>query len=393
MMKAVLHRIVIATLALAASSAWAFDWPGGTLSVSVTARGSEVFAGRVPSSPWGSTNFLNDPVVELRGAGNVLVAQRTITGTAADWFDGGERNATVTFDVPAGSYTLVGRDGTRHVRFAGEGWSGFRLAFDPIAEPATEPPPPVQFMLMTFAGPGGSVSPGGTFVAGTVASVAPFPDASHDFAGWSGDAGGGAVPLAVLMDRDKAVTANFALKSFTLVTSALGGGSVTPGGTYPIGSTVTLSAVPDAWHYFAGWTGDASGSLAVTPVFLDRPKMVTAQFAPKADQSITFPPPGDQPVGSTLSLTAASSSGLPVSLAVVSGPAVWDGSTLTVNGPGQIVVRATQPGDAYTLPAPAATVTFNGLTAVASITYQPAARTLLQQGRAGEGVIYVLERP
>jgi hypothetical protein len=47
------------------------------------------------------------------------------------------------------------------------------------------------------------------------------PDAAHDFAGWSGDAGGSANPLAVLMDRAKSVQANFALKSFTLTTSAM----------------------------------------------------------------------------------------------------------------------------------------------------------------------------
>jgi hypothetical protein len=49
-------------------------------------------------------------------------------------------------------------------------------------------------------------------------------------------------------------------------------------------------------------------------------------------------------------LSATASSGLPVTLAVVSGPATLDGTALTVTGPGSVVVRARQAGDARYFP-------------------------------------------
>ncbi|HWR54031.1 MAG TPA: hypothetical protein VN428_23175 [Bryobacteraceae bacterium] len=62
-------------------------------------------------------------------------------------------------------------------------------------------------------------------------------------------------------------------------------------------------------------------------------------------QSIYFPPIADRWYRDTpVLLAATASSGLPVSYAVVSGPARVSGSMLTVTGPGRISVRASQPG-------------------------------------------------
>jgi uncharacterized repeat protein (TIGR02543 family) len=113
-------------------------------------------------------------------------------------------------------------------------------------------PPPPQYTLSATAGAGGAVSAGGTFVAGTVVALSAFPDPVHDFAGWSGDAAGTANPVSVTVDRNKSVQANFTPKIYVLATSATAGGGVTPGGSYPIGTTVTISATPDATHYFSG---------------------------------------------------------------------------------------------------------------------------------------------
>jgi len=79
------------------------------------------------------------------------------------------------------------------------------------------------------------------------------------------------------------------LISYALTTGTNGGGSVTPGGTYPAGTTVTLSASPDATHRFTDWSGDATGSIPSIAVTLDRAKFVQANFTGKTPQTIAFP--------------------------------------------------------------------------------------------------------
>ncbi len=251
--------------------------------------------------------------------------------------------------------------------------------------------PPVQYSLATLAGAGGSVSPGGIFASGASATVTASPDAAHDFSGWSGDASGIANPYGIVMDRDKTVQANFVLKSYLLTTSAANGGSVTPGGSYPLGTIVTITATTDATHYFIGWAGDASGTAPSVAVTVDRAKAVQALFAAMNAQTITFNPPGDHPLGSpAFALAATASSGLRVTFAIVSGPATIAGNSVQVTGPGTVIVQASQAGDPFTLAAPAVTQSFN-VTAPAVTKYRAAARTLLQSGQSTAAVPYVLQ--
>ena len=71
-----------------------------------------------------------------------------------------------------------------------------------------------------------------------------------------------------------------------------------------------------------------------------------------APQTITFAPVGDQVFGvDPIALDATSDSGLDVEVVVVSGPASIDGSTLTVTGAGEVMLRASQAGDGNYLPA------------------------------------------
>ena len=72
-------------------------------------------------------------------------------------------------------------------------------------------------------------------------------------------------------------------------------------------------------------------------------------------QTITFNPAGPFTYGDgPIALTATASSGLPVTLEIMSGPGALNGSMLTINGAGSIQVRASQPGnDSYHAAAPA----------------------------------------
>lgn len=64
-------------------------------------------------------------------------------------------------------------------------------------------------------------------------------------------------------------------------------------------------------------------------------------------QAITFPVPANKlTTDAPFQLNAMSSSGLPVSYEILSGPATLSGNTVTLTGqPGEVTVRATQPGN------------------------------------------------
>lgn len=118
-------------------------------------------------------------------------------------------------------------------------------------------------------------------------------------------------------------------------------------GSYAVVATV---GAPD-------YEGSASGTLTIA----------------KADQAIDFAALPDRTFGDApFALGATASSGLPVALAVASGPATLDGGTLTIAGAGTVTVRASQSGNGnynaaapvertFTVAKAAATVALGGL--------------------------------
>lgn len=328
--------------------------------------------------------------------GNLSNHHLDIQRPAGDWnYQGGFATGEPFQGGPVGSagdstrsasftFSDVGTYYVRSAAFDGSGW----VQSATVAITVTAPPP-AQYSLVTVAGTGGTVTPGGTYNAGTTVMVSATADGTHDFAGWSADAGGAANPLGILMDRAKTVQANFAPKNFSLTTNASGGGNVTPGGNYPYGTTVTITAAADATHRFVGWAGDASGNAPSVALTLTRPLSVQAVFEPKTAQTITFPPINDQSVGTSFPLSVTTSSGLPVAL-VVSGPANFASGVLTLTGPGAVSIQATQSGDGDYLAAAPVTRTFNSA-APAILRYRANARTLLQAGRTPESIPYVIQ--
>jgi hypothetical protein len=68
----------------------------------------------------------------------------------------------------------------------------------------------------------------------------------------------------------------------------------------------------------------------------------------KASQAITFPEIENKSAGDApFTLAATSSSGLPVSYRVVSGPATVSGNKVTIKGSGRVTIEASQNGNAY----------------------------------------------
>lgn len=153
---------------------------------------------------------------------------------------------------------------------------------------------PVQYNLATSVNPsgGGSVAldpPGGTCDAGTSVELTATASPGYTFNQWSGDAWGTSTSVTVTMDSNKSVTAHFERTQYEptqydLVTfvNPLGSGylGLSPsGGTYDLGTEVTVTAFPASGYEFDHWSGDASGTLTSVTVTMNSDKNLTAHFA------------------------------------------------------------------------------------------------------------------
>jgi uncharacterized repeat protein (TIGR02543 family) len=171
---------------------------------------------------------------------------------------------------------------------------------------------------------GGTINGAGVYYEGTTATLTANPAEGYQFDHWQG--GSTTNPLSVTVDSDKTVIAFFTLLpgNYTLSVSSnpASGGSVTldpPGGAYPAGTVVTLTAVPATGYKFNGWNGAASGTATSVQVTMtSNNKTVTAYFGtlpgmcalsvgaqPAAGGTITLQPPGGvYAVGTPVMVTA-----------------------------------------------------------------------------------------
>ncbi|MCU0796311.1 MAG: Ig-like domain-containing protein, partial [Akkermansiaceae bacterium] len=100
------------------------------------------------------------------------------------------------------------------------------------------------------------------------------------FTGWAGDAFSPNNQITILMDGNKSVAANFSNRAHLQV-FVLGKGEVTglaDLGSYPIGQTAQVTAVPDSSWVFSHWTGATHSSNASAAILMDAPKSITAHF-------------------------------------------------------------------------------------------------------------------
>lgn len=110
---------------------------------------------------------------------------------------------------------------------------------------------------------GGTAGGGGTFLQGSVATLAATNNDGFDFIGWTGDeATGTANPLNIVVNTNLTITANFAPASggitWTILTNNPTLGSVTPnlnGKTLVANKNYALKATPAAGNLFSNWTG------------------------------------------------------------------------------------------------------------------------------------------
>ena len=119
-----------------------------------------------------------------------------------------------------------------------------------------------------------------SYNSGTEVQLTATPNAGYTFTSWSGDAIGSANPLTVSMNGNKNITANFTLNTYTLNVISVNGTVVKNPVlvNYNSGSTVTLTATPNAGYTFTSWSGDASGTTNPLTVTMDGNKNITANY-------------------------------------------------------------------------------------------------------------------
>jgi uncharacterized repeat protein (TIGR02543 family) len=107
------------------------------------------------------------------------------------------------------------------------------------------------------------------------------------FSGWSGGAclDPNAATCNVTMDAPKSVTATFTLNTYSITVNYGGNGSGTVtcnggscSGSFPYGSTVTLTAQPDISSIFTGWSGGTCTGTGACSVTVNGPISETPNF-------------------------------------------------------------------------------------------------------------------
>jgi len=133
----------------------------------------------------------------------------------------------------------------------------------------------------------------GSYASGTIVTLSETPDSNSSFLGWSGACSGTGL-CSVTMSSAETVTATFNLltsSKYTLVVkkSGTGSGTVTssPSGiscgltcskAYNSGTVVTLTAYPNWWTVFTGWSGAGCSGTGSCTVAMDANETVTANF-------------------------------------------------------------------------------------------------------------------
>jgi hypothetical protein len=322
------------TLAVSASGPGSvtLDPPGG-----VYDEGTSVTVTAVPDPDSAFLGFSGDLTGTINPQVVVVSANTSATATFATLFDvaaSATGPGTIALDPPGGTYpagTVVSVTATPDVGAAFTGFGGDltgtttpqQLTVD--ADKTVSAGFVAQFSLAVIASGPGSVTldpPGGLYDAGTSVTVTAVPDPDSAFLGFSGDLTGTTSPQIVVMNANTSVTASFATL-FDVATSATGPGTIAldpPGGTYPAGTVVTVTATPDAGAGFDGFAGDLTGTTTPQLLAVDGDKTVSASFTPLPSYALALtirgsgtvaidPPTGPYLSGTVVSLTATPASG------------------------------------------------------------------------------------
>ena len=155
-----------------------------------------------------------------------------------------------------------------------------------VAVPSCSGPCTSIINLSSSPSGGGTTSGGGTFSCGSVVTVAATPNAGYSFVSWTqnGNVVSGSASYTFTANASVTLVANFSQITYTISTSASpsAGGTTSGGGIYGSGSSVTVTATPNAGYNFVNWTenGNLVSSSANYTFTASANRTLLANFVP-----------------------------------------------------------------------------------------------------------------
>ncbi|MGQ9545353.1 MAG: InlB B-repeat-containing protein, partial [Candidatus Bathycorpusculaceae bacterium] len=147
----------------------------------------------------------------------------------------------------------------------------------------------LTYRLTILSSTGGTTNPEPgtyTYTNGTYTTVTAIPDTHYLFDHWvlDGNPAGSANPISILMTDDHTLQPIFVLRNYTLTITATAGGTTNPTPetyTYPAGTVVQVTAIPEAGYRFDYWVLDGSpaGSSNPISITMDADHTLQAVFA------------------------------------------------------------------------------------------------------------------
>jgi len=211
-------------------------------------------------------------------------------------------------ELTASAGAVVTLTATPHAGYTFESWEVRNLATDGTVEvtndqftmPAANVEVHASFTAIEYtvtatANPaaGGTITGAGTYSYEGAASLTASANNGYEFVNWTNEQGAVVCTTATynfIVTRDSALTANFALKEYTITMSVVTGGTLShnlPANVATMGTEVTLIATPDEGFQFDGdWT--VQNTSASSPVTVENNKFtmpagnvtVTGYFSP-----------------------------------------------------------------------------------------------------------------
>ena len=231
-----------------------------------------------------------EPVRGVCGVGQLNVKNPPPAGCSLTLIPAGEGRGTVGEggDYAAGetvTLTAVAEAGSRFDRWSPSPCaSSFVMPAQALTctatftrtETATYP------VTLTVTGDGnGTVSGAGQYSVGETVTLTAIPDLRNFFPGWSPPP---CAPGFTMPANPLTCTATFEpLPNVPLTVVAQGSGTVSGGGQYQVGETITLTATPEGDGLLAGWSPAPCASVFTMP---NEPLTCTATFTSGADSTV-----------------------------------------------------------------------------------------------------------
>jgi len=192
-------------------------------------------------------------------------------------------NGTLSTNPPSGPYvsnsvvTLIANAGS-HSAF--DHWAGDATGNQNPLDIIMNGPRNVQAVFaqnaypLTLTTPGGGnlaangqvIAPATYYPTGSVVSIVAAASNGWSFVRWQGSVSGSNNPLNVVMDQTNNIQGIFGT---VVATNSVGGSIVfSQPNPIPYGTSLTVSAVPDAGNYLLAWSGNVSGSNAPTRIMV-----------------------------------------------------------------------------------------------------------------------------